>query len=43
MIFLALFCFSVLIATSVGLSMLYLPVEIENPVDGDAARMRSTR
>ena len=38
MIFLALFSLSVLLGTSVGLSMLYLPVEIENPVDGEAAR-----
>lgn len=38
MIFLALFSLSVFIATLVGLSMLYLPVEIEHPVDGDAAR-----
>ena len=38
MIFLALFSLSVFLGTAVGLSMLYLPVEIENPVDGDAAR-----
>ena len=38
MLFLALFSLSVLLGTSVGLSMLYLPVEIENPVDGEAAR-----
>jgi len=38
MIFLAVFSLSVLFGTVVGLTMLYLPVEMENPVDADVAR-----
>ena len=38
MIFLVLFCLALLLGTVVALSMLYLPLEIENLVDADAAR-----
>lgn len=39
MLFLVLFCLALLLGTVVAISMLYLPLEIENPVDADAARM----
>lgn len=38
MIFLVLFCLALLLGTVVALSMLYLPLEMENLVDADAAR-----
>jgi hypothetical protein len=38
MIFLVLFCLALLFGTVVAISMLYIPPEIENPVDADVTR-----